>query len=174
MLLRVLVFAILATASMMIVGCGSKNPMDLEVKAASADEFSAFRERVSSQLTADQRTWFDTAVQELKMKAIDEGVKGIEGREQSVRAAMNGKSVRETIVLGWKARIARLEGELKDMEQKYAHDSQLKPSPDNAQAVRQVAIATQNEIDIMARLKQNIADSETVLKALGGDGEKVK
>lgn len=148
-----------------VSACAPKPLAERPVHAASADTFADFRAKLGADFAAEQLKDFDTAVQELKLDAMNSGVAGVAAREEKVFAMMNGKSVREVEVLGWQARHRRLNAELADMEQRLAHDSALQAKAVSADSVKYFSNLINNEQDLVAQSKRNIADTEAKLQS---------
>lgn len=140
--------------------CSQKIGWDKPIAASTPEEFTTSRERLVAILTPEQLQAFDTAIQELKLDAMDKGVAGTSAREQHMRSTVNGKTVRDATLLGWKARKARFERELKDMSDRLAHDSQLANRSGSTEPSRTVSNLVQNEQDIVAQLKKQLEDAD--------------
>ena len=153
--------ALLCVAS----ACAPKPLAERPVNAVSADSFANFRTMLGSDFAADQLKDFDTAIQELKLDAMNHGVAGVAAREEKVLALMNGKSVREIEVLGWQARHRRLNAELADMEQRLTHDRALQAKAVSADSVKYFSNLISNEQDLVAQSKRNIAATEAKLQS---------
>lgn len=156
-------FGIVLTASVM--GCAPRKAIDGPVAARSAEEFAAFRDALNGAVPLPTLEAFDTAVQELKLEAMSNGVSGVGAREERVRQTVNGKSLQVVLTLGWKARAARLQRELKDMTDRYEHDRELLNRAGGSASSQHLANLTANEQDIIAQLKHQLADTEQKLSA---------
>ena len=158
----------IATMSLGIVsGCSQKNILDCEIKAGTVDEFAACQANLVSEHTPRLARDFDTAIQELKLDSITKGVLGVEMREERMRATANGKSVKEVLVLGWQARRARLVGELKGMNERYAHDVKLLSRHGSSDSTQFLSNTTQNEENSIALLKTLLGDADQRLTEWG-------
>ena len=106
--LRLLVLA----AALAAQGCREREPLTLRVSASSQAEFLAWkaqaRERMGPALVGD----FDDAVLEIGRRLRTEGGPGGE----AVRAAINGRSLREVLQLGLGYKLRRLELEASTLE----------------------------------------------------------
>ncbi|PTY02682.1 hypothetical protein DB347_23505 [Opitutaceae bacterium EW11] len=159
-LLAVLLFGCLS-------GCSKKSLMDRSIPAVSAEEIAVFRAELGEEFPAAELKDFDTALQELKLEAMNNGVSGVAQREERMRAAVNGKTVREALVLGWQARHVRVARELEDMSGRLEHDRQLKDRPGSADSSRFLSNLVANEQDIVAQLKRQLDDADEHLVRWG-------
>lgn len=150
-----------------VPGCSQKDWLQREVPAASSDELAAFRARLGQEKSADEIKPFDTALQELKLDAMNHGVAGVAAREAQMRAMVAGKPVRDVLVLGWEARQLRLENELKDMSGRLEHDSQLLNKPGGPGPTPFMTNLIKNEQDIVAQLKRDLAQAQARLAEWG-------
>jgi hypothetical protein len=81
---------------------------EIIVSAASADEFARFRADLGTRFTPEQLQEFDTAIQELKLAAMNRGITTEAGREASMLAVANRNIFSDVVVLGWRARKDRI------------------------------------------------------------------
>jgi hypothetical protein len=89
-------------------GCAKEVDLpQITVGAADASEFARFRSDLATQFPVDRLQTFDTAVQELKLDAMNRDIPTAAARERSTLALINGKSVQAVSILGWEARHAR-------------------------------------------------------------------
>jgi hypothetical protein len=148
-------------------GCARPELMDWKVRAGSSDDLAAFRSKLTERFSSEELRPFDTALQELKLQAMNSGVSGTAAREEAMRDVVNGKTLREAIVLGWQARRARLKRELDDMRGRLEHDSQLQQKAVSADSVKFFTNLINNERDLVAQLERDLADAEARLKGWG-------
>lgn len=78
------------------------------VSAASAGEFARFRADLGTRFTPEQLQDFDTAILELQLDALNRDIATAAGREADMLAVVNRKIFPDVVVLGWRARKARL------------------------------------------------------------------
>jgi hypothetical protein len=81
---------------------------NLIVSAASADEFAKFRADLGTRFAPEQLQDFDVAIEELKLDATNRNVTTDAGREADMLAVVNRKIFPDVVLLGWRARKARL------------------------------------------------------------------
>ncbi len=165
--LRILRFTVFGLIFFGTFGCGPKNVLDQKLSAADKDDLANSRTRLVREFTPEQTRIFDTAVQELKIKAMNAGINSIAGRGKSMLSAIDGKTVREAMIIGWQARLERLRSELDDMEGRYTHDQRLKTMADDSDSAKTLSNIRQNEKDIIDQLHQRLADTEATLRELG-------
>ncbi len=148
-------------------GCAKPALPDATVRASSKEELAEFRSDLSTRFAAEELKPFDTALDELRFDAMDRGIKTTEAREQDMQAAVNGKSVREVLRLGWKARHHRLLGEIKVMSELLQHDLGVKEKTAATGTPESVLTHIQNQQEILGRLRRDLADTERQLTAWG-------
>ena len=78
------------------------------VSAASAAELARFRAELGTRFTPEQLQDFDTAIIELQLDAMNHGKTTAADREADMLAVANRKIFPDVVVLGWRARKARL------------------------------------------------------------------
>jgi hypothetical protein len=128
--------------------------------SASAAELTAFRSELGARFTSEQLQPFDTALQELKLDAMNRGVATADTREQDMLAAINGKSVHEALLLGWTARRNRLLREIASMTELLDHNLKLQQQTAAAETPESVTAHLQNVQDILALLRRDLTDTE--------------
>lgn len=94
------------------------------------------------------------AVQELKIKVMAErGNSAKDVLDEGMRGKINGKTLREALVLGFEARRERLERERAEVQARIDHDSRLVTKPDTASSayVASVKRADSDRRDLLTR-----------------------
>lgn len=81
---------------------------EIIVSAASAAEFARFRVDLATQFTPEQLQDFDTAIQELRLDAMNRGKATDADREADMLAVVNRKTFPDAVLLGWRARRVRI------------------------------------------------------------------
>jgi ABC-type phosphate transport system auxiliary subunit len=123
------------------------------VQASSPGALANFRADLGGQFSGEQLQAFDTAVQELKLDAMNRDVAPAAAREQDMCAAVNGKTVRQVEILGWQARKARFEREIAIMSELLEHTLKAK----GAQA------DVRSNQDVLTKLRSQLAETERQL-----------
>lgn len=150
-----------------LLGCSRQDVRERTVSAGSAEELAGFLQDVQPAWSGEDHAHLETALQELKLQAMNAGVSGVAAREEGMRAAINGKTVREALVLGWQARWLRFTRELEDMTARLERDSALQVKAKTAESVRFFENLISNERDLIAQMKAGRADAEAKLAAWG-------
>lgn len=135
------------------------------VRSSSSSELTLFRTELSGRFTPEQLRPFDTAIQELKLDAMNRDIAGSAAREEDMRSVINGKSVHATLVLGWKARRNRLLGEIAQMSGLLERDLKRQQATAATGTPESVLTHIQNEQDILARLRHSLQGTESQLEA---------
>lgn len=155
----IVLFALLSV----VPGCGKKSGLDYQVVARTPDELAATREHLENVLDPQHLQFFDTAVQELKLDAMNAGIEGAARRDEEMRTRVEGKSVRDVILLGWKARQGRLTRELKDMTERLNRDLPNAERPGGKEPGTFLANRIQNEKELVAQLTARLEETNRQL-----------
>lgn len=154
---RALRLLLLAAALAAAQGCREREPLTLRVSAPSQAEFLAWkaqaRERMGPALVAD----FDDAVLEIGRRLRTEGGPGGE----AVRAAINGRNLREVLQLGlgYKLRRLELEASTLEMSLRGAGDVQRGRMPGDRGPAQATA-------DLRARQQERLRAAQTEVAAV--------
>lgn len=175
-LLNITLFKMPAQFAMVVLlllslGCAKKQLRDEVVPSSPSTEFQRFRADLSSRYTPSELQLLDTAIQELKLDAMERGVQGTAAREQDAFRRMGGKSVHEALVLGYTARRSRLLRELTDMEERLEHASKLEQTAVSPDSKQYVSNLLKNERDLIAQIKSNLAATDEQLQEWGAAQE---
>jgi hypothetical protein len=154
----------------LLAGCSKPAPQDRLVKADSPEQFEQWRSDREDWSPQEQQD-FDTAIQEIKLDAMNKSSGTMDSRETAMCETVNGKTVRAVEIIGWHDRRDRLAREKKDVETRYAHDSTLKAREDQPDRAQALETTTRNEQAIIAKNTGLIADVDAKLK--GWDGTAV-
>lgn len=156
------------------IGCvslgGCAKPKDLAaitVRASAAGELNAFRSELGARFAPEQLPPFDTALQELKLDAMNRGVATAADRERDMLAAVNGKSVHAALLLGWTARRNRIVREIATMTELLEHNLKLQQKTAATGTPESVTTHVHNAQDILARLRRDLAEAERRLTDWG-------
>lgn len=159
------ILALAAVAA--LAGCTRKDLPEITVKAATPEEFASFRADLVTEFGAERLKHFDTAVQELKLAAMNRGVAGVAAREAEMCVAINLTTVRQAEISGWKARRQRLLDEIAEITKLLERDARVQVHGTTAASKQAATGRMQTEKDILARLRQDLADTERQLTEWG-------
>jgi hypothetical protein len=148
-------------------GCAKPDLPATIVRASSTEESSEFRAELGTRFTAEQLKPFDTALQELELDAMNRDVTPAAARKQDMQAAVNGRTVMEAQILGWKARRSRLLREIAEMTGLLEQNVKLQQKTAATGTPGSVTAHIQNALDIIDRLQRDLADANTLLAAWG-------
>ncbi len=149
-------------------GCSRVPPLERTVDARDADELNRWRIGVGAALSPAEWKDFDVAIQELKVKAMTSGKpSGGLSRDEQVLAELQGKTIREALILGWTARRARLELERGYIQEKHDHDSTLKTREGDRESAAYLSNVLKTESDRIAQLTAEGAEAERKLALWG-------
>ena len=145
---------------------------EITVSAADAGEFSRFRSDLDGQFPPEQLQDFDTAVQELKLDAINRDIATVDAREQDMLAMVNGKSVHAVMLLGWQARHDRFLREIAFMSGLLENELKVRQKS-GADAPSSAALARiQSAQNVIAQIQVNAAATDRRLAELRAAGGK--
>jgi hypothetical protein len=149
-------------------GCAKpKSLPDITVRASAAGELTAFRSELGARFTPEQLQPFDTALQELKLDAMNRGVATAADREQDMLAAINGQTVHGALLLGWMARRNRILREIAFMTGQLEYNLKQQQQTAATGTPESVTTHLHNVQDILARLHRDLADAERRLTDWG-------
>lgn len=148
-----------------VLGCAKPELPATQVKAGSADELASFRAELARRHPASELAAFDTALNELQLAGMDRGVASAADRAAAMREAVNGKTVRAVEILGWQARRARLQAEIKDFATMLERDLALRDKTAATGTPQAVIHRIENEQDILAKLNRLLTEAEEKLAA---------
>lgn len=152
----------------LIAGCAKQADLpDVIVSAASKEEFTRFRADLGARFTPEQLQDFDTATQELQLDAMNRDIATAAGREADMLRVANGQTVHAVTLLGWQARQARFQREIAEISRMIAHDGQQAAKTAASGTPESVARRLGSEKEVLAKLQQNLAGTETHLTGLG-------
>jgi len=149
-------------------GCGKpKDLPDLTVRSADAGELAAFKSELGGRFTPEQLKPLDTALQELQLDAMDRNVPTAEAREQDMLKVVDGKTVREALVLGWQARHRRFLRETALLTGLLDNDLKLQQKTAATGTPQTVLDRIQSEKTVIAQLQANLAETDRQLTEWG-------
>lgn len=149
-------------------GCAKRELPEIVVNASSGAAFARFQADLAEKFGAEQLQPLDVAIEELKLEAMNQGVEGVAARERQMLAAIDGKTVHEAWLLGWRARQRRLRGEIAEMTALLERDTKLRQQGGTSQTLLN---RLQNERDIIARLQRDLTDAAQRLLGWGATPE---
>lgn len=154
-------------------GCAKKVDLpQVTISAADASEFARFRSELGEQFPAERLQAFDTAVQELKLDAMNRDLATAAARESDVLATMNGKSVQGVTLLGWQARHARFLREIAFIQGMLDRDLKVQQNA-GANGPSSVVLARiQSARNVIAQTQRNADEAEHRLTELRAAVEK--
>lgn len=150
----------------LVASCAKPALPDLVVRATTSEDLAAFRADLAVRFTSQELEPFDTALQELRLDAMNRNVAPASAREADMLAVVNGKTVHDAQVLGWRARRERLLREIALFTAMHEHDLKLQKEK-GTETTQTVLNRIQNEQDILARLQRDLADANAHLTTWG-------
>lgn len=151
----------LLAALVALAGCSRPALPDTIVRAASAEELASFRADLGRNFPAEELQSFDTALQELRLDALNRDVTPASAREADVCAVVHGQTLHAARILGWQARRQRLLAEIADLDQILAHDLERQKKTPTQNIADRIASAR----EVLARLHQDLTATNAQLAA---------
>ena len=150
-----------------LAGCTKKTDLaEVTVSAADGDVFSRFRSELGARFPTERLQAFDTAVQELKLDAMNRDVVTSEARELDMLGVVNGKSVHAVTLLGWQARHARFLREIALINGMLESDLKLQKKAGSNGPSSTVLARIQSAKNLIAQLQGNADETERRLTEL--------
>jgi hypothetical protein len=150
----------------LLASCTKPALPDLVVRATTSEDLAAFRSDLAARFTAQELELFDTAIQELKLDAMNRNVAPASAREADMLAVANGKSVHVVTLLGWQARKARFLRDHAELTQMLERDLLQQARTAATGTPESVITRIQSEREVIARLQRDLAETELRLAAL--------
>lgn len=156
-----------------LAGCAKNVDLpQITISAADTGEFSRFRSELGEQFPAERLQAFDTAVQELKLDAMNRDIPTAAAREADTLKAMNGKTVHAITLLGWQARRARFLREIAEIQGMLDRDLKVQRNAGPGGPSSVVLARIQSAQNVIAQTQRSLADTEHRLTELQTAGEK--
>lgn len=150
-----------------LAGCSRPALPETVVRAGSADELAAFRAELGRRFAAAELAAFDTALQELRLEALNKDVSPASARDAYMRELVHGRTVAAAQVRGWQARRARLLGEIAYLEGLRQHDlARREKTPTDSITAR-----IESAGEVLERLRRDLNATEAQLAAWGAAAE---
>jgi hypothetical protein len=153
----------LLAAWALLVACGRTPALpETPIRAGSDRELKQFRDELGTRFPAGELAAFDTALQEIRLEALNRDVSPAAAREDYLRQAINGKTVGEVTRRGWEARRTRFQAEMTYLRGLLEQDlaRQQKTPTDN------LASRISSAREVLARLERDLQATEAQLAAL--------
>jgi hypothetical protein len=147
-------------------GCGPSDPLETKVIADDPVAFSMWESKSHDLLPPAQIQEFDDAVQEYKFHIMAEGkATGSEAVSDSMREAINGRTIRYVLQqgLGWK--LSRLEAERAGLEGVMAQNAQMRTRPGDTASADYLNVFRKRQEAQLASVTEEIALTREKLKS---------
>jgi len=151
----------LLAALLALAGCSRPALPDTIVRAASAEELASFRADLGRSFPADELQTFDTALQELRLDALNRDVSPASAREADVCAVVHGQTLHVVRLLGWQARQQRLRAEIAYLDGLLAQDLERQKLTPTQNISDRIASAR----EVLARLHRDLDATQAQLAA---------
>lgn len=167
MLRRFVPLLCLAAFLLGLSACSKPDLSNSVVRAGSEEELSATRAELAERFGSEALAAYDVAIQELQLAGMDRGVASSSDRAAAMRTQVNGQTIRAVEILGWQARRARLQSEIKEFSGLLEHDLALREKTAATGTPQAVTHRIENEQDILAKLHRLLAEAEAKLAGWG-------
>ena len=139
---------------------------EITVSAASADELARFRADLGTRFTPEQLQDFDTAIQELQLDAMNRNSATAAGGEAAMLAVVNRKIFPDVVLLGWRARQARLIREIPGAIRLVNNDTAEAAKTAATGTPESVTHRLASEKETLAKLRRDRDDARRLLDEL--------
>lgn len=147
----------------LLAGCGPAPALpDAVVRAGSDQELKQFRDDLGLRFPAGELAAFDTALQEIRLEALNKDVSPASAREAYLREAVQGRTVRDVTRRGWEARRARFAAEMDYLRGLLAQDLVRQEKTPTANIAARIASVR----EVLARLDRDLKDTEEQLATM--------
>jgi hypothetical protein len=148
-------------SAIVFAGCAKKVDLpEITVSAADAGAFTQFRSELSSEFPAERLQPFDTAVQELKLDAMNRNIATAEARELDTLRVVDGKSIHAVTLLGWQARHARFLREAAFLNEILERDLKAQQNAGANGPSSTLLAQIESARKVIAQLQSNAAETE--------------
>lgn len=157
--------AILAMVS--LTGCQPGNPMTEKVDASNPGALANWKYRHLDDLKPDQQKAFNTAIDELKLKAMAHGANGDDAIEARLDAEINGQTIGQVLQLGLGWKLARLEEQRTYLTSFLRENAKLKTRPGDTASADYLRQQRDSQTARRDQVDQQIAEVKAQMKSLG-------
>jgi hypothetical protein len=148
-----------------LAGCDRTPPLGLAVRADSPLALSLWRSKVQNDLTLDQWTDFDTALQEIRYGIMSDGeATGSAAVEQVLQTRIDGFTVRDVMWMGFELKLQRLaiEGDKLDAAIRY----NAAQHPVNSTEADRLAVIHDAQVARLRQIDDDFESTDEKLDAL--------
>ena len=138
--------ALAAGLCLLLVGCGSSNPLDARITANDALGFSLWRAQHDSSLSPDQREMLDKALQEMRFHIMSaEETSGAEFIQATLMEEVDGRTVREVIQMGLGWELSRAKDEWTALKTGMERNARFRTKPGDTDSVDYLALLRERQ-----------------------------
>ncbi len=124
-----------------------------------------WRSHARDRLSRDECRDFDEAVQELKFRVmVDKVATGSVAIDETMREQINGHTVREVLVLGYRSLFDRLTAQKKQMEDVIYENSRMHARPGDTESAAYLRDKLQSQADQVTAVSAKLAHAEEKLQ----------
>lgn len=163
---RILVVVI--CAALVLGACGRTEPLATPVSATSMSGLGRWRIKQANRFTLEEWREFDAALQEIRLRVMaDREASGSEAVEEAMCARINGRSVREVLVLGYEGRFARLQPVRDELKRSLEGNALLVTKPGDRASASYLDTLRGRQEEQLRKTEAEIAVAVQRLEALG-------
>ncbi len=150
-----------------LAGCSPRDPLDLPVKAATAQDYNFWLNDDYGRLGPLAQKDYDEAFRELNLAAMTAGA-GLSTEEQKARvlSQIDGRTVREVIILGFTAEISRVQVLRADAAKLLKDNEHLLTTPSKPEEIRTLRMTIWQIQEQIAIHDRDIAAHQARIKEL--------
>jgi transcription elongation GreA/GreB family factor len=154
-------------AILFTVGCQRSDRFSQKVEADSPVAFAIWRAHLADDFSVQERAELEAALQEIKFAVMGEHeATGSAGVDDVVRGRISGRTVRETLQLGYEMKFARLDSERATLELIIQKNARLRTRPDDTLSADYLAGQREQQSARLEKTIREIAATEEKLSRL--------
>ena len=149
-------------------GCSRTAPHDTPIPAPNRSALGKWRMMAADKFTRDEWREFETALQELRLRVTaDREASGSEAVDEAVCRRIDGRRFREVLVLGYEAKLTRLEPVRTELKTALDNNALLVTKPGDRAAEQHLEGFRQRQLERLTKLDAELEAAEQRLVALG-------
>lgn len=149
-----------------LAGCGNSDPLQQTVNAPDPDAYHDWSSNTVDSLSQQDQTLYHQSENDIRLNAM---AAGADSPDQALCDAINGKTIRQVIVLGLHDRIRRLQGDLKESRKLLSENAKLEPT--NQTGVDTLDATIDEDRSRVSEDQSEIKQAETHLAQMSAAGK---
>jgi hypothetical protein len=161
--------ALAAAVTALFAGCTPKPKTMPAIDARNIGAYNGWRSSAALQFTSEPWKEFDDAVQEIRLKVTREGSTGSDAVKAALCERLNGLTFREAMVMGYRARLERLEPMRDELRSIVNQNALLVPKSGDSGAAAELERRRSRQSQQLQTMIDEIAAARKRITELGGN-----